>query len=149
MITTIITDLDEVIRIFPSQRNDEYEKRLNLPKGTLLKQTFEHPDLDKVLKGEISDAEWRRKITFRIQKIAPLKDLVQSIKEWSSFPGIIYHEIMNLYLKYKERGIKLVLLSNATDKLKKDLDTHSIYDKFDLIINSSEIGKIKPNPDIF
>lgn len=149
MIKAIITDLDGVIRHFPTNRNEEYEKQYGLPQGTLVKSAFEHSDLNKVIKGEISDEEWRMIIAFRVQKFAPLEDCKQLIKEWSSFPGLINHNVLDLFLKYRKEGSVLVLLTNATDKLDINLQTHSIHDNFDLIINSSKIGKIKPNPDIF
>lgn len=145
----IITDLDGVIRDFPSQRNREYEKQYGLPQGTLLHNTFGYPDLNQVIRGEISDDAWRRNIASRIQKYIPTEDCLKIVREWSLFPGIIDYDILNLYTEYRNKGIKLVLLTNATDKLEKDLHTLSIYDRFDLIINSSNIRLIKPDPGIF
>lgn len=149
MLKAIITDLDGVIRHFPTSRNDKYEKQYGLPQGTLLNCSFGYSDLNKVIKGEICDAEWRMIIASRIKEFAPLEDCKQLIKEWSSFPGLINHNVLDLFLQYRKEGSVLVLLTNATDKLDKDLQIHSIYDDFDIIINSSKVGKIKPNPDIF
>ncbi|WP_371806173.1 HAD-IA family hydrolase [Candidatus Lokiarchaeum ossiferum] len=145
----IITDLDGVIRYFPPQRNSEFETRYGLPQGTLLHTAFGYPDLNQVITGKITDHEWRSNISSRIQEFLPAQDSMKLIRDWSSFPGIINYEILDLYTSYRDKGTKLALLTNATNKLTEDLSTHSISNVFDYIINSSSLGLMKPNPGIF
>jgi putative hydrolase of the HAD superfamily len=149
MIKAIVTDLDGVIRHFPSNRDAKFENQYELPPGSIQQCAFGHSDFVAVLKGEISDAEWRKKIASRIYEIATGINGQQLIKEWSSFPGIINWGVMVLFQKYQNAGVLLGLLTNATDALEKDLKILGINNKFDLILNSSNHGLIKPDSAIF
>jgi putative hydrolase of the HAD superfamily len=52
----------------------------------------------------------------------------------------------------RDRGLKLALVSNAIDPpdlLHRDLERHGIAQRLDFAVFSSEVGRRKPDPDIF
>jgi len=45
--------------------------------------------------------------------------------------------------------VTVVLTTNATSRLTSDLNCLAVTDYFDRVVNSSEIGCIKPEPEYF
>ncbi len=68
---------------------------------------------------------------------------------WTSVPGKVDHDVMKVLGNIKNCGVKLVLVTNATSRLNADLTNLGIFDAFDDIINSSVIGFVKPQNEIF
>jgi FMN phosphatase YigB (HAD superfamily) len=148
-IKAIITDLDGVIRIFPESHVEKIEHKYSIPSGSIMSCAFSNEDLDLVVAGKISDAQWRDNIARRLSQVTPPG--VHSrvvISEWSDFAGILNSEVLDIYRKIK-KDKKLVLMTNATDRLVKDLKTLGVDGEFDLIINSSALGFAKPDKQIF
>ncbi|MCW0423698.1 Phosphoglycolate phosphatase [Xanthomonas sacchari] len=52
-------------------------------------------------------------------------------------------------LRQVRQRMPVVLLSNATSRLPHDLQALGIAAVFDVVVNSSEVGAIKPEPAIF
>lgn len=147
-IKAIISDLDGVIRYFPENRNSHFEQIHSIPSGTIMSCAFEHEDLYKVIRGKITDQEWRRNIATRLSELAPEVDSKKIVEEWSDFSGVVNNQVLDV-LKKMKRDRPLVLMTNATDKLPFDLKQLGIYSKFDIVINSSELGFAKPENEIF
>ncbi len=61
-VKAVITDLDGVVRFFPENRDNEFEKKYSLPIGSLVESAFTGDDLNQVITGKISDKEWRSRI---------------------------------------------------------------------------------------
>jgi putative hydrolase of the HAD superfamily len=72
----------------------------------------------------------------------------RAVEQWSESPGMLDSEVWAILLDCKPRA-RLALLTNATDRLKLDLSRLGIWDAFDSIFNSSEIGHAKPSPRTF
>lgn len=147
-VKAIVTDLDGVIRHFPRERDEAIELRFNLPQGTLARLAFEPSLLQKVITGTIKDESWRAEIQKNLLREFPQAHAAAAVLEWSNYHGYIDRQILN-YLKSLAASVPLVLLTNATTRLKADLISGDIFDKFNFIFNSSEIGMIKPDPRLF
>jgi putative hydrolase of the HAD superfamily len=62
----------------------------------------------------------------------------------------VFNQPLVEYLRTLEGGYKLALLSNsASDYLRHELAVHDMEQYFDEIVISSEVGLIKPEPEVF
>ena len=91
----LLSDLDGVIRKFPSQRDKEIEEKFNLPLGSLFDTAFEKTILHKAVCGTITDESWRIEITKNISKICDDQTANQAVNEWSDFPGDVDYKYLD------------------------------------------------------
>lgn len=58
----LLSDLDGIIRHYPSERDREIERKLNLPPKAISSAAFERPLLSKAICGVMSDEELHQSI---------------------------------------------------------------------------------------
>ncbi|MCE2435743.1 MAG: HAD-IA family hydrolase, partial [Candidatus Latescibacteria bacterium] len=104
--------------------------------------------LPLVITGQISDDEWRRRIADLLSQDFPNTNAERAVELWSASPGEVDTEVLGI-LRACRKKTKLVLISNATSRLPSDLRQLGIAEDFDYIINSSEVGFAKPDPNIY
>lgn len=69
---------------------------------------------------------------------------------WFKWPDLIPLPIMsNLLHKLKAKGYLLGVLSNATASTKEEINKNGGYDGFNFVVISSEVGRKKPDTEIF
>ena len=144
----ILTDLDGVIRIWDYIKVRKIEQGNNLESGSIHKLFFEPVLLKKAITGKISDGEWRNEILSKIRTEYPELDTSEITDSVFNEEYRIDHNVIELYKKYFPEA-SLVLTTNATSRLKEDLDRENILSHFDFIYNSSEIGMIKPQKEYY
>ena len=148
MTNVILTDLDGVIRIWSPEIHRKAERATGLPEGTIFGIAFSDDLLPLVITGRISDGEWRRRIADLLSKDFPKANTERAVEIWSASPGEVDTEVLGILRACREKA-KLVLISNATSRLPSDLRRLGIAEDFDYIINSSEVGFAKPDPNIY
>ncbi len=148
MTNAILTDLDGVIRIWSPEIHRKAERATGLPEGAIPEAAFSDDLLPLVITGQISDDEWRRKIADLLSQNFPEANAERAVELWSSSPGEVDLEVLEILRACRKRA-KLVLVSNATSRLLSDLRRLGIAEDFDYIINSSEVGFAKPDPNIY
>lgn len=148
MTNVILTDLDGVIRIWSPEIHLKAERATGLPEGAILGTAFSDDLLPLVITGQISDDEWRRRIADLLSKDFPNTNAERAVELWSASPGEVDTEVLGI-LRACRKKAKLVLISNATSRLPSDLRQLGIAEDFDYIINSSEVGFAKPDPNIY
>ena len=148
MTNAILTDLDGVIRIWSPEIHLKAERATGLPEGAILGIAFSDGLLPLVITGQISDDEWRRRIADLLSKDFPNTNAERAVELWSASPGKVDTEVLEILRACREKA-KLVLISNATSRLPSDLRRLGIAGDFDYIINSSEVGSVKPDPKIY
>jgi FMN phosphatase YigB (HAD superfamily) len=148
LISFLLSDLDGVIRHFPVQRDGTIESTLGIPGGLVAKLAFTEDLLSQVTTGKISDSEWRWEITRRLALKVGENSALLAVSRWSESPGEIDTEILEIILAEGAKR-KVCLLTNATDRLRVDLNTLGISRRFHRIFNSSEIGFAKPGVEVF
>ena len=148
MTNTILTDLDGVIRIWSPEIHLKAERATGLPEGAIPGTAFSDDLLPLVVTGQISDDEWRRRIANLLSKDFPEANAERAVELWSASAGEVNLEVMGILRACREKA-KLVLISNATSRLRSDLQRLGIAEDFDYIINASEVGFTKPDPNIF
>ncbi|SMF22908.1 HAD-IA family hydrolase [Pseudobacteriovorax antillogorgiicola] len=143
----ILCDLDGVIRIHPNIAGS-IEQKYGLPTGSIFSTAFEPGLLKQAITGKISDIQWRQAIFKNLSKKFPKQDTKSALESWYEPSSYVDIEALNYILSISPNAL-LVLVTNATSRLKEDLRALSIIDKFDIIVNSSQIGFIKPDTEIF
>lgn len=144
----ILSDLDGVIRNFPVERDSAIEEKYNLPTGSLHKAAFENPKLDQAIRGLITDEEWRRSILANLAMISDASSARKAFIEWNEFSGLVDYEYLN-FLDENFVNLPVVVLTNATKRLKADLAKLDIENWFFRVFNSADIGLCKPEKTIF
>ena len=148
MTNAILTDLDGVIRIWSPEIHWNAERATGLPEEAIPKAAFSDDLLPLVITGKISDDEWRRRIADQLSQDFPEANAERAVELWSASPGEVNLEVLEI-LRACRKKAKLVLISNATSRLLSDLRRLDIVEDFDYIINSSEVGYAKPDPNIY
>ena len=148
MTNAILTDLDGVIRIWSPEIHRKAERATGLPEGAIPRAAFSDDLLPLVITGQISDNEWRRKIADLLSQDFPEANAKRAVALWSVSPGEVDSEVLGILQACRKRA-KLVLISNATSRLLSDLRRLGITENFDYIVNSSEVGAAKPDPNIY
>ncbi|MDE2723714.1 MAG: HAD-IA family hydrolase [Gemmatimonadota bacterium] len=148
MTNVILTDLDGVIRIWSPEIHRKAERATRLPEGAIPRAAFSDDLLLLVITGQISDDEWRRRIANLLSEDFPEANAERAVELWSASPGEVDLEVLEI-LRACRKKAQLVLISNATSRLLSDLRRLGIAEDFDYIINSSEVGFTKPDPNIY
>jgi putative hydrolase of the HAD superfamily len=145
--TTLLLDLDGVLRIWPSE-HAALERAHKLPAGSIGKTAFESTLLEQVITGRMTDEEWRTEIGSRLSTAFPSSRAVEAVTAWSTPAGAIHEEVLQLVISARER-CRIGLVTNATDRLVRDLETLGLSRHLDFIVSSSDVGFAKPAREIF
>lgn len=146
--TALLIDLDGVLRQWDPSVVNEAERRAGLPAGTIARTAFlDHDLLYRAVTGAIDDATWRSTIADGIEKTHGSVGR-QAVEEWSMPAGRVDGDV--LCILREQRSVRPVgLLTNATTRLRQDLERLGLSDEFDAVVNSADYGVAKPDPRIF
>lgn len=145
--STLFIDLDGVLRLWPSGYADLEEAR-KLPIGCIARTAFAPDLLSPVITGRITDQEWRVEVARRLATAYPSSRADEAVTDWSEQAGTVNLDVLNMVMLARAR-CSVGLITNATDRLPRDLAALGLTEQLDFIINSSDIGVAKPDPEIF
>ena len=143
----VLCDIDNVIRHFDSTHLETLERAAGLSEGTTKKVAFA-PEVDgPLLLGRITEQEWVESIA---RGLAPLVD---DETGWALGTALLespFHadEAVVTLLRRARVRVPLVLVSNATLGLERDLDILGLGELADHVISSARVGLAKPDPRI-
>lgn len=144
----VICDLDGVLRVWDPALAARTEQRHGLPEGALSRAAFEDvTTLAAVTTGRMTDATWRRGIADTLTAVHGTA-AARAVGEWSEPCGSVDLGVLQL-LRAERRRRRVVILSNATDRLEKDLQRLGLLTEVDGVFNSSALGVAKPDPQVF
>lgn len=144
----LLTDLDGVIRMWRPDVDTDIERRFGLPPGSIKGTAFETTLLHRAITGEITDEAWRAEVAAMLGRRFPDADTQAAVACWSESPGEVNWPVLDL-LRSVRQTVPVVLVTNATSRLTRDLDALGLLDAFDQVINSSDVGHAKPEPEIY
>ena len=104
--------------------------------------------VEPAITGRTSDQTWRRLARDTLQARFPGANAQLAIDLWSESAGTVDQSVLDL-VRQCRKVAKVGLVTNATSRLRTDLVTLGLLDDFDLILNSSGVGCVKPDPDIY
>lgn len=144
----ILTDFDGVIRRWPASRVRAIERDAGLPPGAILATAFSPDLLRPAITGRVSDGAWRERVAARLSELHPGTDARHAVAAWSASPGRVDRTVLDL-LRSCRTGLRVVLVSNATSRLPRDLDRLGIANAFDAVVASCDVGAVKPQAAMY
>lgn len=144
----IFCDFDGVIRHWDNRTLFHTEETLNLPKGVTFQVAFAAENLLPAITGQVPDPIWRENVYAQLaQRYTPERASLL-LQAWENSRATINTAIFDLFER-RLPSVKIALVTNATSRLTSDMARQAVVDRFDFVINSSEIGVAKPNVDFY
>lgn len=146
-IRCVFFDFDGVLR------NWEYDQEslktvFGIPIDAFREVAFAPENVVPAIRGEITDEQWRANVGQIMKTRFPDRDVEAATTAWDRRTGELVPEVLDIVRECKLR-LPVGLITNATSKLNDDLESLDIEDLFDHVVNASEIGSIKPEPEIY
>ncbi|MEU8657390.1 HAD family hydrolase [Actinoplanes philippinensis] len=143
----LMIDLDGVLRRWDPAPMIAVEVGYELKPATLLETAMSWDIYRPAMAGEITDAEWMRLVADRL----PLEPerAAAAVAEWQSYRGEVDPEALAFVREVRAGGRKVAIATNATDRLRADLDALGLTDEVDLVLSSWELKVHKPAPEYF
>jgi putative hydrolase of the HAD superfamily len=141
-ITTVLLDLDGVVRHFDADHVHEVERRHGLPHGCLSEAAFEPSLLQLVTTGRITRTEWTN-------RIGQTTGSHHAAQEWLAATGTVDTIVMDDVARLRRAGFQVALLTNGTDTTADEIGDLRLTNMFDAVFNSADIGYAKPDRRIF
>lgn len=100
--------------------------------------------------GRTTDAQWREGTAERMAQthgvgLDAARDVVAA---WSASAGQVDDDVLALVREQRQRR-RVVLLSNATDRIDADLERLGVDDEVDAVYATYRIGVAKPDPAVY
>jgi putative hydrolase of the HAD superfamily len=146
-----VFDLDGVVRDFSAGDADPMsEAALGLPGGTVAATAFRPDLLVPTITGPRSFDEWYASICVALEEVVPEPDRVREhMQAWRAHRGAPVPESVERLETLRAGGHRTYLFTNGTDLVPRELEMLGLAHLFDGVVNSAELGVVKPDPDAF
>ena len=145
-VQAVLCDIDGVIRHWHEDRFDAVEREHNVPAGTLGEVAFARDVLYPACVGEITAREWLQRTAQRLhERGLPEPSATALVGALGSNTFTIDHEVLD-WLATVRRQLPVWLFTNQTDDCVDRLRGTGVLEQVDGLVNSAEIGAIKPEP---
>jgi putative hydrolase of the HAD superfamily len=119
-----------------------------LPTGALRGVAFAQDFLMPAISGAISDEEWREQVATELERQYPRSLARIAVEQWSVSPVQLDLAVLAV-LSRCCLDLRLILATNATSRLSRDLHRLGLANRFYVVANSSELGVAKPSAAYF
>jgi len=143
----LLIDLDGVLRRWDPAPMIAVEIEYGLKPAALLETAMEWDIYRPAVAGELTDAEWMRLVAERLP--IDLDKATEAVARWQSYRGEVDPEALAFVREVRAGGRKVGLATNATDRLRPDLDALGLAGEVDVVISSWEQKLHKPAPEYF
>ncbi|UGQ11444.1 HAD-IA family hydrolase [Yinghuangia sp. ASG 101] len=143
----VLCDIDGVLRHWPAP--DAIEHAHGLPPGALAEAALTPARARPAISGEITDEQWRSDVAAELAAICGSSARAHAaVSDWSNVLPRVDHDVVRLLVR--ARAVTTVaLVSNATTRLERDLARQGLDDLADIVVNTSRIGVVKPDPRVY
>ncbi|ALG08841.1 HAD-IA family hydrolase [Kibdelosporangium phytohabitans] len=148
MSRALLIDFDGVLRHRDPEIAARCERQAGLPAGSLLATAFRPELLTAAATGEITQREWQDRIAHALTERFPGADVTAAVAECFGHVGYIDEEVLAIVDAVRPHAT-VCLISNATDRLHRDLAALGIADRFEHAVASADLGVTKPDPRVF
>ncbi|WP_030436121.1 HAD family hydrolase [Actinoplanes subtropicus] len=143
----LLIDLDGVLRRWDPAPMIAVEIEYGLKPAALLETAMEWDIYRPAISGELTDAEWMRLVASRLP--LPEDKATEAVARWQSYRGEVDPEALAFVRDVRAGGRKVGIATNATDRLRPDLDALGLTDELDVVVSSWELKVHKPAPEFF
>ena len=116
--------------------------------GALRTTAFERRLLNDAVTGRITDEVWRENVATLLTLKHPDAKVAEAVAAWSLPLGEIDEDVLRL-VQLAGKRLKIVLVTNGTSRLNRDLDMLGLLPSLDVVVNSSVIGVAKPEHNFY
>lgn len=148
-IDTVVFDMDGVIRHWTGDRIRAFEQDHDLPDGSVTTAAFSQPLFHEAMVGERTAEEWAAEIGRRLAAEHPHLDVDACTTMWLEADWHVDGDVVDLVRALHQAGQRTAVFSNASTALERDMQTMGIDELFDVVANSSRLGRVKPDSDAF
>lgn len=146
-IKCVFFDFDEVIRSWEHEF-DGLSDYSGIPIDAFVEIAFDPSRYESSNRGDESDESWRNEVSRVLGERFPARNVEQAMQYWSSRNGEPMPGVLELVHACKE-NTSVALFSNATSRLNQEIKSFGIHGLFDHVVNTSEVGSVKPEPEIY
>src|SRR4051812_18615855 len=132
----LLIDLDGVLRRWDPAPMIAVELEYGLKPAALLETAMSWDIYRPAVAGEITDAEWMRLVAERLLIDRQRAD--EAVASWQSYRGEPDPDALAFVREVRAGGRKVGLATNATDRLRPDLETLGLAGEVDVVISSWE-----------
>ncbi|GAA2657241.1 HAD family hydrolase [Paractinoplanes durhamensis] len=143
----LLIDLDGVLRRWDPAPMIAVEVEYGLKPAALLETSMSWDIYRPAVVGEITDAEWMRLVAERLP-IEPER-AAEAVARWQSYRGEPDPDALAFIREVRAGGRKVGLATNATDRLRPDLEALGLAGEVDVVISSWEQKVHKPAPEFY
>jgi putative hydrolase of the HAD superfamily len=143
----LLIDLDGVLRRWDPAPMIAVEIEYGLRPAALLETAMAWDIYRPAVAGELTDAEWMRLVASRLP--LPEDKATEAVARWQSYRGEPDPEALAFVREVRAGGRTVGLATNATDRLRPDLDALGLTAEVDVVISSWELKVHKPAPEFF
>jgi HAD superfamily hydrolase (TIGR01509 family) len=142
MLRVAIFDLDGVVRQYDPVWARSVADRHGLTVEQLYTGAFA-PELGgELVIGKLTRAAWVERVGVRVGSPA-------AAAEWLSDIGQVDADVLALIRALRTRSIPVAILTNGTDVIEAELTRLGIWQDFDLVVSTWDIGVAKPDAGAF
>ena len=147
-IGAVLIDLDGVIRHWPRPYDAPVRPGQRRVEDEVFTVAFAPELLQQAITGRITHHDWLAETVRQLSRDWPADHARDAVDDWADALPTINPTVRDLVAGWR-RAVPVVLITNATDRLDRDLAIVGLDDAFDDVINSFAIGHAKPDPAIF
>jgi putative hydrolase of the HAD superfamily len=137
-----------VVRFYDFSELAALERASGLGEGLTASVAYAR-ELDlPLLLGRIGVGAWRDAVAERMTAFVPRARAVELARAMAAAPFHADPEAVDLLRRVREM-MPLVLVTNATDELERDLESMGIADLAHHVVSSAREGVAKPGPEIY
>ena len=140
--STVLLDMDGVVRHFDPAYRPAVEERHGLEPGTLEATAFASPLLDRLVTGAMSRAAW-------VAHVGEATGSPAAANEWLCYRGRVDPEMLAIAGELRHQGTRVAVLTNGTDETADEVVELGIADHVDAVFCSADIGYAKPDRRAF
>ena len=141
-ITTVLLDLDGVIRHFETDHRAAVEAAAGLAPGTLWDAAFDETLIEQLITGRITRAAWTAAVGEAVGN-------PRAAAEWLAEKGTVDAEMIMMIDELRASGTTVAILTNGSDTIPAELEELGVTPHVDAIFNTAEIGYSKPDRRAF
>jgi putative hydrolase of the HAD superfamily len=143
----LLIDLDGVLRRWDPAPMIAVEVEYGLKPAALLETAMAWDIYRPAMAGELTDAEWMGLVASRL----PIDDSLaaEAVARWQSYRGEPDPDVLAFVREVRAAGRPVGLATNATDRLRPDLESLGLTTEVDVVISSSELKVHKPAKEYF
>ncbi|MCU7723671.1 HAD-IA family hydrolase [Actinoplanes sp. KI2] len=143
----LLIDLDGVLRRWDPAPMIAVEIEYGLKPAALPETAMAWDIYRPAISGELTDAEWMRLVASRLP--IPEDKATEAVARWQEYRGEPDPDVLAFVREVRAGGRKVGLATNATDRLRSDLDELGLTAEVDVVISSWELKVHKPAPEFF